>query len=204
MPNQKPANPAKPANESGSRRRRRRPRGGQGGRAQNDREAAAPQPQASQSAAPAGRALPAPAAAAAAATAPNRLRRPGRRLKTAPGSPRRSRPKAAPAPRPPKRPAPPAAAANRAARPGRRTPGLLLITRSPPKQKFASFEEYIAAHGGVTAPVEGEADAQPDGPPRRTGRSREPRLCGRAALPGVPWAAGCLWPRAALPQKPQL
>lgn len=54
MPNQKPANPAKPANESGSRRRRRRPRGGQGGRAQNDREAAAPQPQASQSAAPDG------------------------------------------------------------------------------------------------------------------------------------------------------
>ena len=33
--------------------------------------------------------------------------------------------------------------------------GLLLITRRPPKQKFANFEEYIAAHGGVTVPVEG-------------------------------------------------
>ena len=43
-------------------------------------------------------------------------------------------------------------------------PGLILISRRPPKQKFASFEEYIAAHGGVTAPVEGEADAQPDAP----------------------------------------
>ena len=47
---------------------------------------------------------------------------------------------------------------------GEEDPGLLLITRRPPKQKFASFEEYIAAHGGVTAPVEGEADAQPDAP----------------------------------------
>ena len=33
-------------------------------------------------------------------------------------------------------------------------PGLLLITRRPVTQKFASFEDYIAAHGGVTAPVE--------------------------------------------------
>lgn len=32
-------------------------------------------------------------------------------------------------------------------------PGLLLISRRPPKQKFSSFEEYIAAHGGVTAPL---------------------------------------------------
>ena len=38
-------------------------------------------------------------------------------------------------------------------------PGLLLITRRPPKQKFANFEEYIAAHGGATAPIEGEEPA---------------------------------------------
>ena len=43
-------------------------------------------------------------------------------------------------------------------------PGLLLITRRPPKQKFANFEEYIAAHGGATAPIEGEEPA-PAGPP---------------------------------------
>ena len=33
-------------------------------------------------------------------------------------------------------------------------PGLILISRRPPQQKFASFEEYMTAHGGVTAPVE--------------------------------------------------
>ena len=44
-------------------------------------------------------------------------------------------------------------------------PGLPLIARRPPKQKFANFEEYLAAHGGVTAPVEGaeEAPALPEG-----------------------------------------
>ena len=33
-------------------------------------------------------------------------------------------------------------------------PGLVLISRRPPRQKFASFEEYMAAHGGATAPIE--------------------------------------------------
>ena len=28
--------------------------------------------------------------------------------------------------------------------------------RRPPKQKFANFEEYMAAHGGATAPIAGE------------------------------------------------
>ena len=32
-------------------------------------------------------------------------------------------------------------------------PGLELITRRPPKQKFANFEEYLAAHGGMTVPL---------------------------------------------------
>ena len=45
-------------------------------------------------------------------------------------------------------------------------PGLLLITRRPPKQKFANFEEYIAAHGGVTVPVEdGGTDVPADPQP---------------------------------------
>ena len=33
-------------------------------------------------------------------------------------------------------------------------PGLLLISRRAPQQKFASFEEYMEAHGGATAPIE--------------------------------------------------
>lgn len=43
--------------------------------------------------------------------------------------------------------------AKAAAAPQQEDPGLLLISRRPPKQKFANFEEYIAAHGGVTSPV---------------------------------------------------
>lgn len=37
-------------------------------------------------------------------------------------------------------------------------PGLLLISRRPPAQKFASFEEYIQSHGGVTAPIEEDGE----------------------------------------------
>lgn len=37
-------------------------------------------------------------------------------------------------------------------------PGLLLISRKPPKQKFANFEEYIQSRGGVTIPIEGDED----------------------------------------------
>lgn len=35
-------------------------------------------------------------------------------------------------------------------------PGLILISRKPPVQKFANFEAYMAAHGGETAPIVGE------------------------------------------------
>ena len=37
-------------------------------------------------------------------------------------------------------------------------PGLELISRRPPQQKYANFEEYMEARGGVTAPVEDYAD----------------------------------------------
>lgn len=48
--------------------------------------------------------------------------------------------------------------------PAEEDPGLVLITRRPPKQKFANFEEYLAAHGGMTAPLpEEEAAAVPAG-----------------------------------------
>ena len=44
--------------------------------------------------------------------------------------------------------------ARRAAAQNSEDPGLLLISRKPPVQKFASFEAYMEAHGGATAPIE--------------------------------------------------
>ena len=37
-------------------------------------------------------------------------------------------------------------------------PGLVLISRRPPQQKFTNFEEYMTAHGGATAPIEDHTD----------------------------------------------
>ena len=37
-------------------------------------------------------------------------------------------------------------------------PGLMLISRRPPQQKFTNFEEYMTAHGGATAPIEEHTD----------------------------------------------
>ena len=37
-------------------------------------------------------------------------------------------------------------------------PGLMLISRRPPQQKFTNFEEYMTAHGGATAPIEDHND----------------------------------------------
>lgn len=37
-------------------------------------------------------------------------------------------------------------------------PGLVLITKKPPQQKFTDFDSYMSAHGGVTAPVEEYGD----------------------------------------------
>ena len=37
-------------------------------------------------------------------------------------------------------------------------PGLMLISRRPPQQKFTNFEEYMTAHGGATAPIEDHTD----------------------------------------------
>ena len=53
---------------------------------------------------------------------------------------------------PPK--AAPAQHTRRAAVQNSEDPGLLLISRKPPVQKFASFEAYMEAHGGATAPIE--------------------------------------------------
>ncbi|MFR5929706.1 MAG: hypothetical protein ACLUGI_03515 [Subdoligranulum sp.] len=66
---------------------------------------------------------------------------------------------AAPAPEPPRPPrrAPQPAPRSRVNRePREEDPGLEMISRRPPKQKFANFEEYVAAHGGATAPIAGE------------------------------------------------
>ena len=37
-------------------------------------------------------------------------------------------------------------------------PGLVLIRRRPPQQKFTNFEEYMSAHGGATAPIEDHSE----------------------------------------------
>ena len=67
-------------------------------------------------------------------------------------------PKAAPAEKAPARSQPSRPASQPKGRPGRparsEDPGLVLISRRPPQQKFSSFEEYMAAHGGATAPIE--------------------------------------------------
>ena len=60
-------------------------------------------------------------------------------------------------PRRPRAPQPeqPPRSARRSRAPQREEdPGLVLISRRPPQQKFTSFEEYINAHGGATAPIE--------------------------------------------------
>ena len=47
----------------------------------------------------------------------------------------------------------------RAAAPSRdEDPGLVLISRRQPQQKFTNFEEYMNAHGGATAPIEDHSD----------------------------------------------
>ena len=57
-----------------------------------------------------------------------------------------------------KAPQPKAAAHSRRAQTNADDPGLILISRKPPVQKFASFEAYMQAHGGETAPIVGEDD----------------------------------------------
>ena len=61
------------------------------------------------------------------------------------------------APRAPKQEASRSRSRNNA--PGRdEDPGLVLISRRPPQQKFTNFEEYMNAHGGATAPIEDHSD----------------------------------------------
>lgn len=82
-----------------------------------------------------------------------------------PSSPAQHRP----APQTPSRPLPDQPKAPRqprSARPPKRMqedePGLELITRRPPKQKFANFEDYLAAHGGMTVPLPPEKTETPE------------------------------------------
>ena len=67
------------------------------------------------------------------------------------------------APQPPRRNARPAP---RSTAPEQ--PGLDLISRRPPKQKFANFEDYLAAHGGMTVPLPPEASDAADTPETAT------------------------------------
>lgn len=84
----------------------------------------------------------------------------------APAQPRKPAPQAA-APAAPKAPRPPRnARAPRSTAPEQ--PGLDLISRRPPKQKFANFEDYLAAHGGMTVPLPPEASDAADTPETAT------------------------------------
>ncbi|MBQ5754523.1 MAG: DEAD/DEAH box helicase [Oscillospiraceae bacterium] len=78
-----------------------------------------------------------------------------------PAAPAPRQEKPARQPQPPKkqeRPAPAPAKPARPVKPAEEDPGLLLISRRPPAQKFASFEEYMKCHGGFSAPAEGEEE----------------------------------------------
>ena len=77
--------------------------------------------------------------------------------------PRAANPAVSAAASPPVRPAAPkqetSRGRGRAAAPSRdEDPGLVLISRRPPQQKFTNFEEYMNAHGGATAPIEDHSD----------------------------------------------
>lgn len=72
------------------------------------------------------------------------------------GQPPRGQQKPQPTPQPPRRAPQPAPRSRVNREPREEDPGLEMISRRPPKQKFANFEEYMAAHGGATAPIAGE------------------------------------------------
>ncbi|MDR4066241.1 MAG: hypothetical protein Q3W87_00795, partial [Gemmiger sp.] len=90
--------------------------------------------------------------------APQPPRRNARPAPQVPSQPLRDQPKA---PRPPRN-----ARAPRSTAPEQ--PGLDLISRRPPKQKFANFEDYLAAHGGMTVPLPPEASDAADTPETAT------------------------------------
>ncbi|OUQ35083.1 DEAD/DEAH box helicase [Faecalibacterium sp. An121] len=74
------------------------------------------------------------------------------------GHPKAAASKSAPAPSRPASRAPLSQPKGRGGRTVRESrdddPGLVLISRRPPQQKYANFEEYMEAHGGATAPIE--------------------------------------------------
>ncbi len=140
--------PAQGLSASAKRRRRRRKA------AQHSAEAAAPaqaQAQTQQPAAPAPRTPKGQAS----------KEKPAQPQKAAPKPPRSEQPapKKADAPKKAAQPAPqkPRNPQNKPAKEAKpsQDPGLILISRKPPAQKFANFEDYMAAHGGETAPIVG-------------------------------------------------
>lgn len=158
--------PAQTPNGAPHRRRRRRP-AGSAPQAQLPREGKAPEQ-------PREPRRPAPHGTGPANNAPGRENPPRQSSRPRRGqgqpAPQEQPPKAgAPAQQPPRRPGRPApqtpsrplADQPKAPRPARapEQPGLDLISRRPPKQKFASFEEYLAAHGGMTVPLPDEPGA---------------------------------------------
>ena len=137
--------PAQTPNGAPHRRRRRRPAG-------NGSAPQAPQParEGKASAQPREPRKAAPQNTAAAAPQPPR-RGNSRSASAIPSAPLRDQPKT---PRPQRSRAQHSAVPNE--------PGLDLISRRPPKQKFANFEDYLAAHGGMTVPLPPAAADAPE------------------------------------------
>ena len=173
--------PAQTPNGAPHRRRRRRP-AGSAPQAQPPREGKAPEQ-------PREPRRPAPHGTGPANNAPGRENPPRQSSRPRRGqgrpAPQEQPPKAgAPAQQPPRRPGrpapqtpsrpladqPKAPRSARAPRPARapEQPGLDLISRRPPKQKFANFEDYLAAHGGMTVPLPPEASDAADTPETAT------------------------------------
>lgn len=146
---------AQTPNGAPHRRRRRRPVG----------NGSAPQAQqpAREGKSPAQPRKPAPQAAAPAAPKASRSENAPRANGSHPrrGQGRPAQPQSQQAPRPPRN-----ARAPRSTAPEQ--PGLDLISRRPPKQKFANFEDYLAAHGGMTVPLPPEASDAADTPETAT------------------------------------
>ena len=142
-------NGSAPHSENAPRANGSHPRRGQGRPAQPQSQ------QAPRQNAPAQRpAAPQNAPQGARPAAPQPPRRNARPAPQVPSQPLRDQPKA---PRPPRN-----ARAPRSTAPEQ--PGLDLISRRPPKQKFANFEDYLAAHGGMTVPLPPEASDAADTP----------------------------------------
>ena len=126
-----------------------------------------------------------------------------------PSRPARQRPPGPAGPQRAARPAKGTAPALQCPRPAqhsrREQPGLDLISRRPPKQKFANFEDYLAAHGGdLPLPLRHRTQRTPETAPACRGCRMTPATAAALRCPRMRRAAAADRPQPALCQCPQL